>query len=112
MWRCEKRHAICLGFSRSSPSSAWQTKAGWQALSRPSATGGGRRPAFTERATQPYSTTEVERLAAAHLLRRHVLYGIPPPTTENIAPPVFSRLRRRTSGVRRFECRRASADRD
>ena len=35
--------------------------AGWQALSRPSAAeGGGRRPAFTGLATQPYSATEVD----------------------------------------------------
>jgi hypothetical protein len=34
---------------------------GWQALSRPSAAeGGGRRPAFTGLATQPYSATEVD----------------------------------------------------
>jgi hypothetical protein len=35
--------------------------AGWQVLSRPSAAeGGGRRPAFTGLATQPYSATEVD----------------------------------------------------
>ena len=35
--------------------------AGWQALSRPpAAEGGGRRPAFTGLATQPYSATEVD----------------------------------------------------
>ena len=35
--------------------------AGWQVLSRPSAAeGGGRRPAFTGPATQPYSATEVD----------------------------------------------------
>ena len=35
--------------------------AGWHALSRPSAAeGGGRRPAFTGLATQPYSATEVD----------------------------------------------------
>jgi hypothetical protein len=34
---------------------------GWQVLSRPSAAeGGGRRPAFTGLATQPYSATEVD----------------------------------------------------
>jgi hypothetical protein len=48
-------------FSRSSPSNSWwQTMAGWQVLSRPSAAeGGGRRPAFTGLATRPYSATEV-----------------------------------------------------
>src|ERR1700688_4785526 len=49
-------------FSRSLPSNSWwQTMAGWQALSRPpAAEGGGRRPAFTGLATQPYSATEVD----------------------------------------------------
>jgi hypothetical protein len=49
-------------FSRSLPSNSWwQTMAGWQVLSRPSAAeGGGRRPAFTGLATQPYSATEVD----------------------------------------------------
>src|ERR1700731_1209087 len=53
----------CVHFSRSLPSNSWwQTMAGWQALSRPSAAeGGGRRPAFTGLATQPYSGTEVDR---------------------------------------------------
>src|SRR5438552_3336295 len=52
----------CVHFSRSLPSnSRWQTMAGWQVLSRPSAAeGGGRRPAFTGLATQPYSATEVD----------------------------------------------------
>src|SRR5450631_1788339 len=49
-------------FSRSLPSNSWwQTMAGWQVLSRPSAAeGGGRRPAFTGLATRPYSATEVD----------------------------------------------------
>jgi hypothetical protein len=49
-------------FSRSLPSNSWwQTMAGWRVLSRPSAAeGGGRRPAFTGLATQPYSATEVD----------------------------------------------------
>jgi len=49
-------------FSRSSPSNSWwQTMAGWQVLSRPSAAeGGGRGPAFTGLATRPYSATEVD----------------------------------------------------
>src|ERR1700681_1407717 len=52
----------CVHFSRSLPSNSWwQTMAGWHALSRPpAAEGGGRRPAFTGRATQPYSATEVD----------------------------------------------------
>src|SRR6185437_10201996 len=52
----------CVHFSRSLPSNSWwQTMAGWQVLSRPSAAeGGGRRPAFTGLATQPYSATEVD----------------------------------------------------
>ena len=52
----------CVHFSRSFPSNSWwQTMAGWQVLSRPSAAeGGGRRPAFTGLATQPYSATEVD----------------------------------------------------
>jgi hypothetical protein len=52
----------CVHFSRSLPSNSWwQTMAGWQALSRPSAAeGGGRRPAFTGLAIQPYSATEVD----------------------------------------------------
>src|SRR6202040_3255966 len=52
----------CVHFSRSLPSNSWwQTMAGWQALSRPpAAEGGGRRPAFTRLATQPYSATEVD----------------------------------------------------
>src|SRR5215468_7529668 len=51
----------CVHFSRSLPSNSWwQTMVGWQVLSRPSAAeGGGRRPAFTGPATQPYSATEV-----------------------------------------------------
>ena len=51
-----------MHFSRSWPSNSWwQTMVGWQVLSRPSAAeGGGRRTAFTGRATQPYSTTEVD----------------------------------------------------
>src|ERR1700758_5300869 len=49
-------------FSRSLPSNSWwQTMVGCQVLSRPSAAeGGGRRPAFTGPATQPYSATEVD----------------------------------------------------
>src|SRR5271169_4903733 len=49
-------------FSRALPSNSWwQTMVGWQVLSRPSAAeGGGRRPAFTGLATQPYSATEVD----------------------------------------------------
>ena len=52
----------CVHFSRSLPSNSWwQTMAGWQVLSRPpAAEGGGRRPAFTGLATQPYSATEVD----------------------------------------------------
>src|SRR5580658_4814490 len=52
----------CVHFSRSLPSNSWwQTMAGWRVLSRPSAAeGGGRRPAFTGLATQPYSATEVD----------------------------------------------------
>jgi hypothetical protein len=52
----------CVHFSRSLPSNSWwQTMAGGQVLSRPSAAeGGGRRPAFTGPATQPYSATEVD----------------------------------------------------
>src|SRR6516165_9708152 len=52
----------CVHFSRSLPSNSWwQTMAGYQVLSRPSAAeGGGRRPAFTGTATQPYSATEVD----------------------------------------------------
>src|SRR5271156_5507936 len=52
----------CVHLSRSLPSNSWwQTMAGWQVLSRPSAAeGGGRRPAFTRTATQPYSATEVD----------------------------------------------------
>src|ERR1700680_411823 len=52
----------CVHFSRSLPSNSWwQTMVGWQVLSRPSADeGGGRRPAFTGLATQPYSATEVD----------------------------------------------------
>src|SRR4249919_3533270 len=52
----------CVHFSRALPSNSWwQTMVGWQVLSRPSAAeGGGRRPAFTGLATQPYSATEVD----------------------------------------------------
>src|ERR1700688_1883324 len=52
----------CVHFSRSLLSNSWwQTMAGSQALSRPpAAEGGGRRPAFTGLATQPYSATEVD----------------------------------------------------
>src|SRR6516225_8109432 len=52
----------CVHFSRSLPSNSWwQTMVGWQVLSRPfAAEGGGRRPAFTGPATQPYSATEVD----------------------------------------------------
>jgi len=52
----------CVHFSRSLPSNSWwQTMAGWQVLSRPSAAeGGGHRPAFTGLATQTYSATEVD----------------------------------------------------
>src|SRR5215471_10102663 len=52
----------CVHFSRSLPSNSWwQTMVGCQVLSRPSAAeGGGRRPAFTGPATQPYSATEVD----------------------------------------------------
>ena len=51
-----------MHFSRSLPSNSWwQTMVGWQVLSTPSAAeGGGRRPAFTGPATQPYSATEVD----------------------------------------------------
>src|SRR5215471_11655682 len=49
-------------FSRALPSNSWwQTMVGWAVLSRPpAAEGGGRRPAFTGLATQPYSATEVD----------------------------------------------------
>src|SRR5271155_2836424 len=52
----------CVHFSRALPSNSWwQTMVGWHVLSRPSAAeGGGRRPAFTGLATQPYSATEVD----------------------------------------------------
>src|SRR5262249_27821478 len=52
----------CLHFSRALPSNSWwQTMVGWEVLSRPpAAEGGGRRPAFTGLATQPYSATEVD----------------------------------------------------
>src|SRR5215467_8240311 len=52
----------CVHFSRSLLSNSWwQTMVGCQVLSRPSAAeGGGRRPAFTGPATQPYSATEVD----------------------------------------------------
>src|SRR6516162_5606301 len=52
----------CVHFSRSLPSTSWwQTMVGCKVLSRPSAAeGGGRRPAFTGPATQPYSATEVD----------------------------------------------------
>jgi hypothetical protein len=52
----------CVHFSRSLPSNSWwQTVVGWQVLSRPSAAeSGGRRPAFTGFAAQPYSATEVD----------------------------------------------------
>src|SRR5271169_3660451 len=52
----------CVHFSRTLPSNSWwQNMAGWQVLSRPSAAeGGGRRPAFTGLAIQPYSATEVD----------------------------------------------------
>src|SRR5450631_2792925 len=52
----------CVHFSRSLPSNSWwQTMVGGHVLSRPSAAeGGGRRPAFTGLATQPYSATEVD----------------------------------------------------
>src|SRR6202795_4528141 len=52
----------CVHFSRSLPSNSWwQTMVGGQVLSRPAAAeGGGRRPAFTGLATQPYSATEVD----------------------------------------------------
>jgi len=95
IWRRQKKwHGICVGFSRSLPSNAWwQTKAGWQTLSRPSAAeGGGRRPAFTGFATQPYSATEVERLAAARPFCRHVLYGFAPPATLKTPRFVVCRL--------------------
>src|SRR6201987_6084573 len=54
--------APCVHFSRFLPSNSWwQTMVGCQVLSRPSAAeGGGRRPAFTGPATQPYSATEVD----------------------------------------------------
>src|SRR5271163_2476266 len=52
----------CVHFSRALPSNSWwQTMVGWHVLSRPSAAeGGGRRPALTGFATQPYSATEVD----------------------------------------------------
>src|ERR1700693_1392273 len=52
----------CMHFSRSLPSNSWwQTMVGCQVLSRPpAAEGGGRRPAFTGLAIQPYSATEVD----------------------------------------------------
>src|ERR1700692_2024445 len=78
----------CVHFSRSLPSNSWwQTMVGWQVLSRPSADeGGGRRPAFTGLATQPYSATEVDgwqhklsrvsqNRAAVHEIARTVAVG-------------------------------------
>src|ERR1700756_2655837 len=77
----------CVHFSRSLPSNSWwQTMVGCQVLSRPSAAeGGGRRPAFTGPATQPYSATEVDgwqqlsrvsqNRAAVHGNGGHLCYG-------------------------------------
>src|SRR5262252_7036427 len=82
----------CVHFSRALPSNSWwQTMVGWQVLSRPSAAeGGGRRPAFTGLATQPYSATEVDgwqhklsrvsqnRAAVQASLRAGVFQKLPP----------------------------------
>ena len=63
----------CVHFTPLPSNSWWQTMAGWQVLSRPSAAeGGGRRPAFTGLATQPYSATaaiEISRFPCKRLLR-------------------------------------------
>ena len=53
--------SMALAFISAAPCSRTLGGTGWQAVSRPSAAGGGgRRPAFTGLATQPYSTTEVD----------------------------------------------------
>src|SRR6516225_1044941 len=100
----------CVHFSRSLPSNSWwQTMVGWQVLSRPSAAeGGGRRPAFTGPATQPYSATEVDgwqhklsrvsqNRAAVHDSVQVVIYN--PLTTErtarqegSVTPPSHRRI--------------------
>src|SRR6516164_4433348 len=86
----------CVHFSRALPSNSWwQTMVGCQVLSRPSAAeGGGRRPAFTGPATQPYSATEVDgwqRLsrvsqnrAAVHSFPPHVFSAKQEPRTFNV----------------------------
>src|SRR6476660_8571778 len=79
----------CAHFSRSLPSNSWwQTMAGWQVLSRPSAAeGGGRRPAFTGLATQPYSATEVDgwqhKLSRVSQNRAAVHYSVVIQTPKN-----------------------------
>src|SRR6516165_1642113 len=77
----------CVHFSRSLPSNSWwQTMVGWQVLSRPlAAEGGGRRPAFTGPATQPYSATEVDgwqqlsRVSQNRAAVHHQAHGPSPP---------------------------------
>ena len=91
--------------------------AGWQALSRPpAAEGGGRRPAFTGLATQPYSATEVDGWqhkaqpgvskpgrstlraydsvseARASIGRYLNFYNVRRPHSRSVAPPSIERL--------------------
>src|SRR6185295_13413224 len=93
----------CVHFSRSLPSNSWwQTMAGWQVLSRPSAAeGGGRRPAFTGLATQPYSATEVD--GWQHKLSRVSQNRAAVQVCRLTLMPIFQRLGRqpaRCEGVR------------
>ena len=75
----KKWPAVCFGFSLSSPSNAWwQTMAGWQALSRPSAAGGGAvGPPLQGLPPSPDSATEVDgwllliRLVAMFCMETH-----------------------------------------
>ena len=84
----------CVHFSRSLPSNSWwQTMVGWQVLSRPSAAeGGGRRPAFTGLATQPYLATEVD--GWQHKLSRvsQNRAAVHPPTSAYSLAPIDGNL--------------------
>src|SRR5262245_54087977 len=73
---------------------------GWQVLSRPSAAeGGGRRPAFTGPATQPYSATEVDGWQQLSRVSQNRAAVQSPPVENTIGMAVVAAFAASVAGV-------------